>query len=129
MIGGVNRTTKLTNISKAYFASFYKPLRTIRFKVAGKGTKDWNAYGFAAGWRQSGASTYSFVDRWECGQYVRVVAPELGLTYDAVNPELSLYRVEKVTMSFEGNSYVRTFDITLERRPRGALSRYIAGKR
>lgn len=128
-IGGASRTTKITNYSKAYFASYYKPLRTIRFKVRGAGTKDWNQYGFAAGWAQTGASTYSFIDRWEVGQYVRVVAPELGLTYDGANPELSLYRVEQVTMSFEGNSYVREFDITLERRPRGLLSRYIAGAR
>jgi hypothetical protein len=128
-VRGSDRTTKVLNVAKAHFASAGKPLLTIQFKVNGAGTKDWSAYGFAAGWRQTGASSYGFVDRWAPGQQVLIVAPEQGLTYDAANRYLSLYRIEEVTMSFQGESWIREFEITAGRRPRGSLSSLVAAQR
>ena len=128
-VRGSDRTTKVLNVAKAHFASAGKPMLTIQFKVNGAGTKDWNAYGFAAGWRQTGASSYGFVDRWAPGQQVLIVAPEQGLTYDAANRYLSLYRIEEVTMSFQGESWIREFEITAGRRPRGSLSSLVAAQR
>ena len=123
------RTSRITATAKAYFGSFNAPTRTITFTIRGSGSQPWNAYGYAAGWAQTGPTTYAFVDRWDPGQWVRIVAPELGLTYDGANPELSLYRVERVEMSFSGASMGREFRITCERRPRGLLSRYVSALR
>jgi hypothetical protein len=62
-------------------------------------------------------STYGTATAWEPGQFMRLTSAGLGLA--------GMYRIEQVTMGFEDNSFIRKYDLTLERRRRGALSQQV----
>jgi hypothetical protein len=62
-------------------------------------------------------STYGTATAWEPGQFMRLTSSGLGLS--------GMYRIEQVTMGFEDNSFIRKYDLTLERRRRGALSQQV----
>lgn len=114
-------SSTLNNYAKKFFGTDTypnraAPLRSITFSVRGADTTN-NPYGFAKGYRQTGASTYALQDGWEAGQYVSIVADSLDLN--------GLYRIESLSMSFEPGSMIRKYDITCERVPRNPLKKFL----
>lgn len=118
-VSGKNKTTKLTNTAKAYYAERYKPRQSITFEVRGNGTATGQAYGYGAGTAQIGTASYTYVDRWDVGQFVDITAAHLGLS--------GLYRIESVEQSFESGSLIRRWSITCQTRPLGKLSQMKIG--
>jgi hypothetical protein len=94
--------------AKSYFLERHKPLLTGTLTLRGAGDVAHNADGFSAGYYQTGASTFALQKRWEPGQFVSIVAPELGLN--------GLYRVEQVDWSLEPRSFFQVITITFNRR-------------
>jgi hypothetical protein len=94
------------------------PQRSVTFTVRGADTTN-NPYGFAKGYKQTGAATFALQDGWAAGQYVDIQASALDLS--------GLYRIESLTMSFEPGSMIRVFDITCERVPRNPLKKFLQG--
>jgi hypothetical protein len=94
--------------AKSYFLERHKPLLTGTLTLRGAGDAAHNADGFSAGYYQTGASTFALQKRWEPGQFVSIVAPELGLN--------GLYRVEQVDWSLEPRSFFQVITITFNRR-------------
>jgi hypothetical protein len=121
--GSVQWSDIITNYAKKYFGTDTypnraAPQRSITFTVRGAETTN-NPYGFAKGYKQTGASTYALQDGWEAGQYVSIEASALDVS--------GLYRIESLTMSFEPGSMIRVFDITCERVPRNPLKKFLQG--
>lgn len=119
--GSVQWSDKITDYGKKYFGTDTypnraAPQRTITFSVRGADTTN-NPYGFAKGYKQTGASTYALQDGWEAGQYVSIVASGLDLN--------GLYRIESLSMTFEPGSMIRVFDITCERVPKNPLKKFL----
>lgn len=114
-------TDKITAYGKKYFGTDTypnraAPQRSINFTVRGADPTN-NPYGFAKGYKQTGASTYALQDGWEAGQYVSIVASGLDLN--------GLYRIESLSMTFEPGSMIRVFDITCERVPKNPLKKFL----
>lgn len=94
--------------AKSYFLERHKPLLTGTLTLRGAGDAAHNIDGFSAGYYQTGASTFALQKRWEPGQFISIVAPELGLD--------GLYRVEQVDWSLEPGSFLQVITITFNRR-------------
>lgn len=114
---------KITAYAKRYFGTDTypnraAPARSLSFRIRGADTTN-NPYGFANGYRQTGASTFTLQSGWEAGQWVDIQAAGLDLS--------GIYRIESITMTFEPGSMIRQFDITAERAPRNPLKKFLQG--
>jgi len=115
-----NPAAQMQRASIAYFTERHKPLLSGQFTLRGAGTQSFNAYGFSAGYRQTGASTFALVDRWEPGQWVEVVSASLGLS--------GMYRIEQVDWSLEPGSYTQIITVYFNRKNPSDLAALIAGQ-
>jgi hypothetical protein len=104
----------------AYFTERHKPLLSGQFTLRGAGTQSFNAYGFSAGYAQTGASTFALVSRWEPGQWVEVTSAGLGLS--------GLYRVEQVDWNLEPGSYTQVITVRFNRKNPTDLAALIANQ-
>jgi hypothetical protein len=104
----------------AYFTERHKPLLSGQFTLRGVGTQSFNAYGFSAGYAQTGAATFALVSRWEPGQWVEVTSAGLGLS--------GLYRVEQVEWSLEPGSYTQIITVRFNRKNPTDLASLIANQ-
>jgi hypothetical protein len=116
-------TAKITDFSKRYFGTNTypnraAPQRSVSLSIRGADTTN-NPYGFANGYRQTGASTYALQSGWEAGQWIDIQAAGLDLS--------GIYRIESLTMTFEPGSMIRQFDLTCERAPRNPLKKFLQG--
>jgi hypothetical protein len=114
---------KITAYSKRYFGTDTypnraAPQRSIKLSIRGADTTN-NPYGFANGYRQTGASTFALQSGWEAGQWIDIQAAGLDLS--------GIYRIESLTMTFEPGSMIRQFDLTCERAPRNPLKKFLQG--
>ena len=78
---------------------------------------DPNAFGYYAGYYQTGASTYALQPQWEAGQFVRIDSTDLDLA--------GIFRIEELQMGFEANSMIARYQITCERLPQNALNKWL----
>jgi hypothetical protein len=113
-----NPGAAIQRASVAYFTERHKPLLSGQFTLRGAGTAAFNAYGFSAGYAQTGLATFALVSRWEPGQWVEVTSAELGLA--------GLYRVEQVEWSLEPGSYVQVITVRFNRKNPSDLATLIA---
>jgi hypothetical protein len=113
-----NPGAQIQRASIAYFTERHKPLLSGQFTLRGAGTQSFNRYGFSAGYRQTGASTFALVDRWEPGQWVEVTSAGLGLS--------GLYRVEQVEWSLEPGSYTQVITVRFNRKNPTDLATLVA---
>jgi hypothetical protein len=104
----------------AYFTERHKPLLSGQFTLRGAGTQSFNAYGFSAGYAQTGASTFALVNRWEPGQWVEVTSAGLGLS--------GIYRVEQVEWALEPGSYTQVITVRFNRKNPTDLASLIANQ-
>jgi hypothetical protein len=113
-----NPAAQVQRASIAYFTERHKPLLSGQFTLRGAGTAVHNAYGFSAGYAQTGVSTFALVSRWEPGQWVEVSSLGLGLS--------GLYRVEQVDWALEPGSYVQRITVSFNRKNPNDLATLIA---
>jgi len=113
-----NPGAAIQRASIAYFTERHKPLLSGQFTLRGAGTAAFNAFGFSAGYAQTGVATFALVSRWEPGQWVEVTSAELGLT--------GLYRVEQVEWSLEPGSYTQIITVRFNRKNPTDLATLIA---
>jgi hypothetical protein len=130
--GSVQWSDKITDYGKKYFGTDTypnraAPQRSITFSVRGADPTN-NPYGFANGYRQTGASTFVLQSGWEAGQYVEINdATTIGGNSVNLLGLGGLYRIESLTMTFEPGSMIRQFDLTCERVPRNPLKKFLQG--
>ena len=113
----LNGTYAITVTGATTFTYTTTTSGTVTSGAAVGTANDPNAFGYYAGYYQTGASAYALQPQWEAGQFVRIDSTDLDLG--------GVYRIEELKMGFEENSMIAKYDITCERLPQSALSKWL----
>jgi hypothetical protein len=110
-VKGVTNTTRDDFIDKfgnGMLAMRAQPMRTVRITVAGANLSQTSNpahdYGYAQGYKQTAASTYTLATAILPDQWIKVTAPALGIAGE-------LLRIEAVTWSFAKGTTEATLEI------------------
>jgi hypothetical protein len=110
-VKGVTNTTRDDFIDKfgnGMLAMRAQPMRTVRITVAGANLSQTlnpaHDYGYAQGYKQTAASTYTLATAILPDQWIKVTAPALGIAGE-------LLRIEAVTWSFAKGTTEATLEI------------------
>lgn len=114
-------TSQISAYGRRYFGTDATPnkaapQRSVSFSIRGAASSGTNVYGYATGNRASDGSSVS----WAASQYVEITASSLDLS--------GLFRIERMTMSFEPGSMIRKFDFECERIRESRIAKYIRKK-
>ena len=130
--GATARSNHIDRIARAFFTTRRKPESGIEFQIRGArwfyvpddlGADTFypgQGYGFSGGWRVNDAGGYVYVKGWKPGQFVAIKNDALGI--------YGQYQIVSVTQTFEPGSFIRTFRIACENRPKNSVARLLVAE-
>jgi hypothetical protein len=105
-----SRKNKVQRLTRATFQVKAQPMRTVSFTISGAypdqtSDPDWS-YGITQGYAETASSTFDLVKAWLPDQYVKVIAPSLGISPSEI------LRISSVTFKFQsGSTYALEYQI------------------
>jgi hypothetical protein len=117
------RATAVDRLARAFFTTRRKPEIGIQFTIRGAGTGQFQkglAYGYSGGWRNADEGGLVYVPGWKPGQFVRIQNDALSIKAN--------FLIVSVTQTFEPGSFVRSFQISCENRPKNSVARLLVAE-
>ena len=126
------RSAAVDRLARAFFTTRRKPEIGIQFTIRGA---RWfyvpdeqgpdlfypgQGYGFSGGWRYADEGGLVYVPGWKPGQFVEIQNDALSIKAN--------FLIVSVTQTFEPGSFIRSFQISCENRPKNSVARLLVAE-